>query len=148
MPLTAKQATFVREYLTDLNGTQTAIRAGYSARTANEQAAQLLAKLSVREAIDKAQVERAERLDINADWVVRNFRNLYLEALDRDVKKEKENPSIGILLCKDRDAELVEYALNRSMSPTLIAEYNTWLPDKKILQQKLHELFENSNEPQ
>ena len=70
--------------------------------------------------------------------------NLYLEALDRDVKKQNENPSIGILLCKDRDAELVEYALNRSMSPTLIAVYNTWLPDKKLLQQKLHELFENN----
>jgi predicted nuclease of restriction endonuclease-like (RecB) superfamily len=70
--------------------------------------------------------------------------NLYLEALDRDVKKLNENPSIGILLCKDRDAELVEYAMNRSMSPTLIAEYNTWLPDKKILQQKLHDLFENN----
>ncbi len=69
--------------------------------------------------------------------------NLYLEALDRDVKKENEKPSIGILLCKDRDAELVEYALSRNLSPTLIAEYNTWLPDKKILQQKLHELFEN-----
>jgi len=70
--------------------------------------------------------------------------NLYLEALDRDVKKENENPSIGILLCKDKDAELVEYTLNRSLSPTLIAQYNTWLPDKKILQQKLHELFENT----
>jgi predicted nuclease of restriction endonuclease-like (RecB) superfamily len=71
--------------------------------------------------------------------------NLYLEALDRDVKNKNENPSIGILLCKDRDAELVEYTLSRSMSPTLIAEYNTLLPDKKILQQKLHELFEQSN---
>ena len=70
--------------------------------------------------------------------------NLYLEALDKDVKKPNEKPSIGILLCKDRDAELVEYALNRSLSPTLIAEYNTWLPDKQILQQKLHELFENN----
>ncbi|TAH06550.1 MAG: DUF1016 domain-containing protein [Sphingobacteriia bacterium] len=72
--------------------------------------------------------------------------NFYLEALDRDVKKENENPSIGVLLCKDKDSEVVEYALSRSLSPTMISEYRTQLPDKKILQQKLHELFENNNE--
>ena len=71
--------------------------------------------------------------------------NFYLEALDRDVKKPNENPSIGILLCKDKDSEVVEYALSRSLSPTMVAEYQTQLPDKKILQQKLHELFENNN---
>jgi predicted nuclease of restriction endonuclease-like (RecB) superfamily len=67
--------------------------------------------------------------------------NFYLEALDRDVKKPNENPSIGILLCKDKDNEVVEYALSRSLSPTLVAEYKTQMPDKKLLQQKLHELF-------
>lgn len=72
--------------------------------------------------------------------------NFYLEALDRDVKKHNENPSIGILLCKDKDSEVVEYALSRSLSPTMVAEYKTQLPDKKILQQKLHELFENSGD--
>lgn len=72
--------------------------------------------------------------------------NFYLEALDRDVKKENENPSIGILLCKDKDSEVVEYALSRSLSPTMVSEYRTQLPDKKLLQQKLHELFENNNE--
>ena len=65
--------------------------------------------------------------------------NFYLEALDRDVKKLNENPSIGILLCKDN--EVVEYALSRSLSPTLVAEYKTQLPDKKLLQRKIHELF-------
>lgn len=68
--------------------------------------------------------------------------NFYLEALDRDVKKTNENPSIGVLLCKDKDSEVVEYALSRSLSPTMVAEYKTQLPDKKLLQQKLHELFE------
>jgi len=67
--------------------------------------------------------------------------NFYLEALDRDVKKPNENPSIGVLLCKDKDSEVVEYALSRSLSPTMVSEYNTQLPDKKLLQQKLHELF-------
>lgn len=72
--------------------------------------------------------------------------NFYLEALDRDVKKENENPSIGVLLCKDKDTEVVEYALSRSLSPTMVAEYQLQLPDKKLLQQKLHELFQNSTD--
>jgi predicted nuclease of restriction endonuclease-like (RecB) superfamily len=72
--------------------------------------------------------------------------NFYLEALDRDVKKQHENPSIGILLCKDKDVEVVEYALSRSLSPTLVSEYKTQLPDKQLLQQKLHELFEQTTE--
>ena len=69
--------------------------------------------------------------------------NFYLEALDRDVRKPNENPSIGVLLCKDKDIEVVEYALSRSLSPTMVSEYKTQLPDKKLLQQKLHELFDN-----
>lgn len=72
--------------------------------------------------------------------------NFYLEALDREVRKPNENPSIGILLCKDKDSEVVEYALSRSLSPTLVSEYKTQLPDKKLLQQKLHELFDNETE--
>lgn len=68
--------------------------------------------------------------------------NFYLEALDRDVKKPKENPSIGVLLCKDKDNEVVEYALSRYMSPTMVAEYQLYLPDKKLLQQKMHEIVE------
>jgi predicted nuclease of restriction endonuclease-like (RecB) superfamily len=67
--------------------------------------------------------------------------NFYLEALDRDVRKSHENPSIGILLCKDSDTAVVEYALSRTLSPTMVSEYQTRLPDKKLLQQKLHELF-------
>lgn len=51
----------------------------------------------------------------------------YLEALDRDVKKPHENPAIGVLLCASKDDEIVEYALSRSLSPALIAEYQTCL---------------------
>jgi len=68
--------------------------------------------------------------------------DFYLEALDRDVKKAKENPSIGVLLCKDKDDEVVEYALSRTMSPTMVAEYQLCLPDKALLQQKMHEICE------
>lgn len=67
--------------------------------------------------------------------------NFYLEALDRDVKKPHENPSIGVLLCRDKDDEVVEYALSRNLSPTLIAQYQLQLPDKKLIQAKLHELL-------
>ena len=70
--------------------------------------------------------------------------NFYLEALDRDIKKQNENPSIGILLCKDKDKEVVEYALSRSLSQAMVSEYKTKLPNKKMLQKKLHELFEKS----
>jgi predicted nuclease of restriction endonuclease-like (RecB) superfamily len=66
----------------------------------------------------------------------------YLEALDRDVKKPHENPAIGVLLCASKDDEVVEYALSRSLSPALIAEYQTQLPDKKLLQAKLHEFYQ------
>jgi predicted nuclease of restriction endonuclease-like (RecB) superfamily len=74
--------------------------------------------------------------------------NFYLEALDRDVKKPKENPSIGVLLCKSKDDEVVEYALSRSLSPTMVAEYQLCLPDKKLLQQKMREIFEDTEDLQ
>jgi predicted nuclease of restriction endonuclease-like (RecB) superfamily len=66
----------------------------------------------------------------------------YLEALDSDVKKQNENPSVGLILCTKKDDEVVEYALRRSMSPTLIAEYKTHLPQKDLLANKLRELRE------
>jgi predicted nuclease of restriction endonuclease-like (RecB) superfamily len=65
----------------------------------------------------------------------------YLEALDRDVKKPHERPSVGVLLCATKDHEVVEYALSRAMSPAIVAEYQTRLPDKKLLQAKLHEFY-------
>lgn len=71
--------------------------------------------------------------------------NFYLEALDRDVKKSKENPSIGILLCKDKDDTVVEYALSRSLSPTMVAEYQLCLPDKALLQQKMQDAIEQDS---
>ncbi|MBF0478747.1 MAG: DUF1016 family protein [Candidatus Omnitrophica bacterium] len=67
--------------------------------------------------------------------------NFYLEALDRDVKKPDENPSVGIILCKSKDDEVVEYALSRNLSPALVAEYKTKLIPKKILEKKLHEYY-------
>ena len=70
----------------------------------------------------------------------------YLEALDRDVKKAHERPSIGVLLCATKNQEVVEYALSRIISPAIVAEYRTILPDKKLLQSKLHEFYEQASE--
>ncbi len=67
--------------------------------------------------------------------------SFYVEALDRDVRKSHERPSIGVLLCATKDDEVVEYALARTTSPTLVAEYQTLLPPKALLKRKLHELY-------
>ena len=66
--------------------------------------------------------------------------NFYLEALDHDVKRPNENPSVGVILCAGKDDAVVEYALSRSISPTLVSDYTLHLPDKKLLQSKLREL--------
>ena len=66
--------------------------------------------------------------------------NFYLEALDRDVKKPSENPSVGVILCASKDDSVVEYALSRSLSATLVSDYTLSLPDKNLLRNKLQEL--------
>lgn len=66
--------------------------------------------------------------------------DFYLEALDRQIKKEYENPSVGVILCANKDDEVVEYAMSRSMSPTLVSEYKLKLIDKKLLENKLREI--------
>jgi hypothetical protein len=68
--------------------------------------------------------------------------SFYLEALDRDVRKSHEKPSVGILLCAGKDTEVVEYALSRTLSPALVAEYRTRLPERELLRQKLAEFYE------
>ena len=71
--------------------------------------------------------------------------NFYLEALDQDVKKSHENPSVGVILCKNKNKEVVEYALNRSLSPSLISEYRTKLIPKRLLENKMKEFLEINN---
>ncbi|ROS83891.1 DUF1016 family protein [Muribaculaceae bacterium Isolate-036 (Harlan)] len=63
----------------------------------------------------------------------------YLEALDRDVKRSNENPSVGIILCPEADRVVVEYAMSRSMSPTMIAQYKRILIPQKRMQAQLNE---------
>ena len=66
--------------------------------------------------------------------------DFYLEALDRQVKKENENPSVGLLLCAAKNDEVVEYAMSRTMSPMLVLQYQLQLPDKAVLEKKLQQL--------
>ena len=65
--------------------------------------------------------------------------NFYLEALDREHKKPNENSSIGVILCAGKENEVVEFAMSRNLSPTMVAEYSLKLIDKKLLEQKLRE---------
>lgn len=67
--------------------------------------------------------------------------DFYLEALDRQKKKDNENPSVGMILCASKDDEVVEYAMSRTLSPMMVAEYKLQLPDKAVLQRKLQELI-------
>ena len=103
--------------------------------------------ISVLDISAKALERAKKRLGKNAEkvnWIVSDITefepehlgklNFYLEALDRDHKKPHENPAIGVLLCASKDDEVVEYALSRSLSPAMIAEYQIQLPDKKLLQ--------------
>ena len=114
--MTPKQQRFVEEYLIDLNATQAAIRAGYSARTANEQGARLLTYVSVRSALADAKARRSERTQIDADWVLRtlaaekeaDMADLYDDA--GNIKPVKEWPMVfrtglvvGVETVQERD---------------------------------------------
>ena len=66
--------------------------------------------------------------------------DIYLEGLDRQAKNPEENPSVGLLLCASKNDEVVEYAMSRTLSPTMVAVYQLQLPDKEVLRKKLQEL--------
>lgn len=80
-----------------------------------------------------------ENLNLNI-WVKRIF---IWEHWIKMLKKNHENPSIGIILCKTKDNNIVEISLNRSVSPTIISQYKTKLTDKELLRNKLNELFDS-----
>lgn len=98
--MTPKQRRFVEEYLLDANATQAAIRAGYSQKTANEQGAQLLGKVHVRQAIDAAKIKRSDKLQVDAEWMLQrlvdeaeaDLADLYTEA--GDLKPVDQWPAI------------------------------------------------------
>ena len=79
-------------------------------------------------------------VDFEAEFVSKL--DLYLEALDRDYKRPNENPSMGIILCPSADKSEVEYTLNRSMSPTMVAEYRRLLIPEAVMRHSLAEYCE------
>ena len=100
--LTEKQRRFAAEYLIDLNGTQAAIRAGYSARTANEQASRMLANVSIQQAISEAMGERSKRTGVNQDRIVQELAKIAFLKITDVVDREgriKENASEDDLAC-------------------------------------------------
>ncbi len=94
-------------------------------------------------ALDLLFFHRSMNCLVAIELKIREFRpedrgkiNFYLEALDRDHRKPHENPAVGLLLCATKDSEVVEYCLSRSLSPAMVAEYETLLPDKELLKAK------------
>ena len=90
MALTLKQEQFCREYIVDLNGTQAAIRAGYSEKTANEQAARLLTNVSVKEYVQSLMDKRSARVDITADYVLNGIR----DTIEAAKKTDDHSPAL------------------------------------------------------
>ena len=84
-------------------------------------------RLAIKENLGKFKPEYVSKMDF------------YLEALNRQNKKQHENPSVGVILCAQKNDEIVEYAMSRTMSPMLVSKYMMELPDKKMLQNKLQE---------
>ena len=109
-------------------------------------------RLCIREGYSKRELERQinsgyyERCILSKEKLlpesVKGLKeNPFLEALDRQKKKENENTSVGMILCASKDDEVVEYAMSRTMSPMMVVEYKLQLPDKTVLQKKLQELI-------
>ena len=94
--LNEKQKQFCEEYIIDLNGTQAAIRAGYSAKTANEQAAQLLAKLSIQEYVQKIKNKRSERVKYSQDELMRDILEVKNRCMQANPVLDKEGNETGI----------------------------------------------------
>jgi phage terminase small subunit len=95
MALTAKQKMFVKEYLVDLNSTQAAIRAGYSAKTADRIGPELLGKTCVSQAIQEAKQERSDRLDLTADWVLQRFKDISDRCMQAEPVLDREGNETG-----------------------------------------------------
>lgn len=93
--LTPKQSAFVHEYLVDLNATQAAIRAGYSAKTACEQASRLLADVKIAEAVKAAMDARAERTEITADYVLDGIKSLVERCIQAEAVKDNQGNLTG-----------------------------------------------------
>ena len=94
-PLTARRQRFVEEYLLDLNGSQAAIRAGYSEQTATMQASRLLTNANVAAAVINAQAKRAEKVQVTAEWVLKGLIEIHDRAMQHHAVLDREGKPIG-----------------------------------------------------
>lgn len=90
-----RAVAFVREYLIDLNGKQAAIRAGYSAATAEQQASRLLRSVKVKAMVDEAMAERAARTEITADWVLGNLKSIAERCMQQEAVRGPDGEPSG-----------------------------------------------------
>lgn len=118
--MTPKQEAFVREYLIDLNATQAAIRAGYSAKTAGQGGDQLLKNIEVAAAIAKGMDERADKCEIDALWVLREAKATYEAARALD-KLSEANTALG-LIGKHVNVNAFEERVATKHSGTIVVE--------------------------
>ena len=102
--LTPKKSRFVEEFLIDLNATQAAVRAGYSKKTAKQQASRLLTNVDVAAAVAEAKRERSEAIEINAEWVLRQAVELHRRCM-QEIKPAR-NPKTRQQM-KDEDGNLL-----------------------------------------
>jgi phage terminase small subunit len=93
--LSEKQKRFVNEYLIDLNATQAAIRAGYSKKTANEQASRLLANVNVSAYVEKKQERLAKKAEISQEWV-NNLKKVFERCMQEESVTDKEGNFSGV----------------------------------------------------
>lgn len=109
--LSPKRRRFVEEYPKDLNATQAAIRAGYSAKTARQQASQLLSKLNIQEAIAELVEERSQRCKVSADQVVGELVKMgFVNMMDYMRIGENGDPYVDLsALTRDQAASIVEF---------------------------------------
>lgn len=93
--LNPKQQRFVEEYLIDLNATQAAIRAGYSAKTANRIASENLSKPDIQDAIQKLRAKISEKLQIDAEWVLERLVRNHDRAAQAEPVRDREGNETG-----------------------------------------------------
>ncbi len=138
--LTDRQQQFCDEYMIDLNATQAAIRAGYSAKTANEQAARLLAKVSIKKYIDERRAAQTKRTEIEADWILERLKELAERCMQHEPVMER------------RDGEMVETGeymfdssgANRALE--LLGKHKKLWTDKVEVSEPAHETALNELE--
>ena len=139
--LTPKQARFVGEYLIDLNGTQAAIRAGYSERSAKQQGSRLLTNADIVAAVAKGQAEKAEKLGLSQEWVLRRLMQVVERCLQAEAVVDRKGEPVIIETPEgEMGAAYTFQAAGAIRALELLGKHlNTWGADKVIEHEHSHE---------